>query len=156
MSAVSAWPTAVTGPFALASAPAAGTAAAGGATPHGALATSTSGPPLHAVPSATAAHSQWQQLADAVAARAARQALAAPGVRRARFAVSGTADAPQLSAQVWVRHGGKFSRAVDAVMESVVPEMERSLGHRFTKNQVDFDVIGLCSPRTGAPALSIT
>lgn len=102
-----------------------------------------------------AASAQWQQLADAVTARATRQALAVPGIRKAMFSIGGTADAPILVADVQVRRTGSFSRAVDEVMERVVPDMERCLGHRFAENHVDFDVSGPCASRPGAPALSI-
>jgi hypothetical protein len=98
---------------------------------------------------------QWQQLADAVAARAARQALAVPGIWKARFAVHGTAEAPSLTARVRILRSARFARAVDEVMEQVVPEMESGLGRSFAEHHIDFDLTGLGPSRRGTSALTI-
>ncbi len=102
-----------------------------------------------------AAQAQWQQLADAVAARGARKALAVPGIWKAQFSVDGSAGAPALTARVRILRSAKFARAVDEVMEQVVPEMERCLGRSFAEHHIDFDLTGLGSSRRGASALTI-
>lgn len=103
-----------------------------------------------------AAEVQWHHLADAAASRATRRALAVPGVCRARFVIDGSAEAPRLTARVSIRPDAPFSRAVDAVVENVVPEMERALGHRFAENALEFDVSSPWSRAQSAPTLTIT
>ncbi|WP_422115762.1 hypothetical protein [Brachybacterium sp. UNK5269] len=101
------------------------------------------------------AQAQWQQLADAVAARAARTALGVPGIWKTAFSIHGNADAPVLTARVRILRSAKFARAVDEVMEQVVPEMESRLGRAFAEHHIDFDLTGLGSSRRGASALTI-
>lgn len=102
-----------------------------------------------------ATQAPWQQFADAVAARGARRALAVPGIWTAQFTVDGTADAPALAARMRILRSARFARAVDEVMEQVVPEMERCLGRSFAEHHIDFDLTGLRSSRRGASALTI-
>lgn len=94
----------------------------------------------------------WESVADAVGRQAVERTLAVRAVASAQFAVGGSPEAPDLDARVHIRADAEFAGAVDRIMESVVPDMERTLGRRFVENRIEFAVAGTGG---GASILSI-
>lgn len=79
---------------------------------------------------------------DRAVREARRLARAIPGIDEASFDIGLDGTDAYLDARVTVGDAAHFSRAVDDVMETVIPAMERALGHAFTDNRIDFSIAG--------------
>lgn len=80
----------------------------------------------------------WEKGAARAGSRAARRARALPAIASAQFSIHGTPQAPALEASVGIRASADFAKTVDAVMERIVPDVEKALGHDVLRTEIDF------------------